>query len=172
MGETAGPVPSLTRDAFIARFGGVFEHSAWVAEGAFDRGLGPDANGAAGLHAAMVDIMRAAPRDRQLALINAHPDLAGRLARAGRLTADSTKEQASAGLDMLTDDERTRFETMNDAYKARFGFPFIMAVKGASKAQILEAFERRLGHDATQEFATALEQIEKIARLRLDDMLG
>ena len=73
---------------------------------------------------------------------------------------------------MLTDDERTRFETMNDAYKARFGFPFIMAVKGASKAQILEAFERRLGHDATQEFATALEQIEKIARLRLDDMLG
>ena len=172
MGETAGPVTSLTRDAFVARFGGVFEHSAWVAEGAFDRGLEPEAITAAGLHAAMVDMMRAAPRDMQLALINAHPDLAGRLARAGQLTADSTKEQASAGLDLLTDDERARFEAMNESYKARFGFPFIMAVKGASKAQILEAFERRLGHDEGQEFATALEQIEKIVRLRLDDMLG
>ena len=168
----ADSVTSLPRDAFVARFGGVFEHSAWVAEGAYDRGLGPEADTAAGLHAAMVAVMRAAPRERQLALINAHPDLAGRLARAGRLTADSSKEQASAGLDMLTDEERSRFEKLNDDYKARFGFPFIMAVKGATKAQILDAFERRLGHDEAQEFATALEQIEKIARLRLDDMLS
>ena len=172
MTAATGPVTSLPRADFVARYGGVFEHSAWVAEGAFDAGLGADADTAGGLHAAMTAIVRAAPHDRLLALINAHPDLAGRLARAGRLTADSTKEQASAGLDHLTDDERARFERLNDAYKAKFGFPFIMAVKGASKTQIMDAFERRLQHDAAQEFATALEQIEKIARLRLDDMLG
>jgi OHCU decarboxylase len=161
----------LSRDDFIARFGGIFEHSAWVAEGAFDRGLGPQSDTPEGLHAEMVAIMRAAPKTRQLALINAHPDLAGKLHAAGHLTQDSTKEQSSAGLDMLTDAERTRFTELNDAYKARFGFPFILAVKGKTKADILEAFETRLPHSPDQEFATALEQIEKIALLRLKDML-
>jgi urate oxidase len=165
-------VRTLSRADFIARFGGVFEHSPWVAEGAYDKGLGPESDTAEGLHADMVAVMRAAPRDRQLALINAHPDLAGKLHAAGRLTADSSKEQASAGLDMLTDAERARFTALNDAYRARFGFPFIMAVKGRSKDEILAAFETRLGHDEPQEFAAALAEIERIALLRLKDMLS
>ena len=153
-------VRSLSRDEFIARFGGIFEHSAWVAEGAYDHGLSPGSDTPEGLHADMATIMRAAAKERQLALINAHPDLAGKLHAAGRLTQDSTKEHSSAGLDML-----------NDAYKARFGFPFILAVKGKTKADILQAFETRLHHSKEQEFATALEQIEKIALLRLREML-
>lgn len=164
-------VRSLSRDEFIARFGGIFEHSAWVAEGAYDHGLSPGSDTPEGLHADMATIMRAAAKERQLALINAHPDLAGKLHAAGRLTQDSTKEQSSAGLDMLTDAERRRFTELNDAYKARFGFPFILAVKGKTKADILQAFETRLHHSKEQEFATALEQIEKIALLRLRDML-
>ncbi len=164
-------VRSLSRDDFIARFGGIFEHSAWVAEGAYDHGLGPESDTPEGLHAEMATIMRAAAKERQLALINAHPDLAGKLHAAGRLTQDSTKEQSSAGLDMLTDAERRRFTELNNAYKARFGFPFILAVKGKTKADILQAFETRLHHSKEQEFATALEQIEKIALLRLKEML-
>lgn len=164
-------VRSLSRDDFIARFGGIFEHSAWVAEGAYDHGLGPESDTPEGLHADMAAIMRAAAKERQLALINAHPDLAGKLHAAGRLTQDSTKEQSSAGLDMLTDAERRRFTELNDSYKARFGFPFILAVKGKTKADILQAFETRLHHSKEQEFATALEQIEKIALLRLREML-
>ncbi len=164
-------VRTLSRDDFIARFGGIFEHSPWVAEGAYDKGLGAESDTPEGLHADMVAIMRAAPRTRQLALINAHPDLAGKLHAAGRLTADSTKEQSSAGLDMLTDAERTRFTQLNESYKARFGFPFILAVKGKSKAEILASFETRLHHDEPQEFATALAEVEKIALLRLTDML-
>ncbi|MEY3552235.1 MAG: 2-oxo-4-hydroxy-4-carboxy-5-ureidoimidazoline decarboxylase [Pseudomonadota bacterium] len=165
-------VRTLSREDFIARFGGIFEHSQWVAEGAYDRGLGAQSDTAEGLHAEMTAIMRAASRDMQLALINAHPDLAGKLHAAGRLTADSTKEQSSAGLNMLTDEERSRFTQLNDAYKARFGFPFIMAVKGRTKAEILAAFEKRIAHDKEQEFATALAEIEKIALLRLKDMIS
>ena len=164
-------VRSLSRDDFIARFGGIFEHSAWVAEGAYDHGLSFGSETPEGLHADMAAIMRAAAKERQLALINAHPDLAGKLHAAGRLTQESTKEQSSAGLDMLTDAERTRFTELNDSYKARFGFPFILAVKGKTRAEILEAFETRLSHSQDQEFSTALEQIEKIALLRLKDLL-
>jgi 2-oxo-4-hydroxy-4-carboxy-5-ureidoimidazoline decarboxylase len=164
-------VRTLSREDFVARFGGIFEHSPWVAEGAYDKGLGPESDTAEGLHADMVTVMRAAPREKLLALINAHPDLAGKLHAAGRLTADSSKEQSSAGLDMLTDAERARFTELNDAYKARFGFPFILAVKGKSKQEILASFETRLHHTHDEEFKTALEQIEKIALLRLKDML-
>ena len=161
----------MDRATFVATFGHVFEHSPWIAEAAFDRGLPAAADSADGLHRALCAVLRAAPEVRKKALIDAHPDLAGRLARAGRLTADSSKEQASAGLDQLTDAERARFTTLNDAYKARFGFPFIMAVKGRSKDEILAAFERRLAHDEATELATALEQIERIALLRLEDLL-
>ena len=107
----------------------------------------------------------------KLSLIRAHPDLAGRLALAGALTADSTREQASSGLDRLTPEELQRFTELNDAYRARFGFPFIMAVKGATKDEILAAFERRLQHHPQGEFAEALAQIERIAMLRLKDRL-
>jgi urate oxidase len=161
----------LTRAAFVDRFGGVFEHSPWVAESAFDAGLDATCETANGLHGLMAHAMMAGDDVKKLALIMAHPDLAGRLARAGRLTAESTKEQASAGLDQLTDDERARFTELNDAYKARFGFPFIMAVKGRSKDEIMSAFERRIAHDRGQEFSTALEEISRIALLRLSDML-
>ena len=164
-------VRQLDRAAFVDRFGGVFEHSPWVAEAAFDAGLNDSCETASGLHQKMAAAMMAGDDAAKLALINAHPDLAGRLARAGRLTPDSTREQASAGLDQLTDEERARFTELNDAYKARFGFPFIMAVKGATKDQILAGFERRIGHDADSEFAEALTQIEKIAALRLADRL-
>lgn len=160
-----------TRADFLTRFGGIFEHSPWVAEDAFDQRGAAACRTASSLHAVMVAAMRAASRDQQLALINAHPDLAGRLAMAGRLTPESTKEQQSAGLAFLTDEEKARFTELNDAYKARFGFPFIMAVKGRSKVEILEAFVRRLQHDAGQEFATALDEIEKIALFRLRDLL-
>ncbi|WP_247891771.1 2-oxo-4-hydroxy-4-carboxy-5-ureidoimidazoline decarboxylase [Azospirillum argentinense] len=159
----------MDRASFVARFGGVFEHSPWVAEGAWDAGNRPD--DADGLHAAMVAVLRAADHGRKLALLNAHPDLAGRLALRGELTADSTAEQASAGLDRCTPEEFARFTELNDAYKARFGFPFILAVKGRSRADILEAFETRLSNGPEEEFATALAQVERITWLRLKDLL-
>ncbi len=162
---------ALSRDDFVATFGGVFEHSPWIAEAAFDAGLPAEAETAAGLHRTLCGVLRAASRARQQALIDAHPDLAGRLALAGRLTAESGKEQASAGLGALTDAERARFTALNDAYRARFGFPFIMAVKGRGKDEILAAFERRLGNDSEAEFAEALSQVERIALLRLEDLL-
>ena len=121
--------------------------------------------------AALAAAMRAGGEVRQRALIEAHPDLAGRLAQAGRLTAESTREQASAGLDLLSDAERARFTELNEAYKAKFGLPFIMAVKGRSKEEILAAFEDRLRNDPAAEFQTALDQIERIALLRLKEML-
>lgn len=159
------------REAFVARFGGVFEHSPWIAEAAFDVGLPEPPWTPEGLHAALVAAMRAGSDEKKRALIAAHPDLAGRLAQAGRLTAASSKEQASAGLDLLSDAERARFTELNEAYKAKFGLPFIMAVKGRTKDDILAAFERRLANDAAAEFATALAEIEKIALLRLKDLL-
>ncbi|MDJ0944372.1 MAG: 2-oxo-4-hydroxy-4-carboxy-5-ureidoimidazoline decarboxylase [Kiloniellales bacterium] len=162
---------ALSRADFVAAFGGIFEHSPWIAEAAFDASLPAEAESAEVLHRALCAVLRSAPRARKLALIEAHPDLAGRLALAGRLTAQSSKEQSSAGLDSLTEDELARFTDLNDAYKAKFGFPFIMAVKGRGKTEILAAFERRLENDAEAEFAEALAQIERIALLRLKDLL-
>jgi OHCU decarboxylase len=161
----------MDRQAFVAVFGHVFEHSPWIAERAFDRGLPADAATAEGLHRAFCRVLCNASKDEQRALILAHPDLAGRLARAGELTADSTREQAGAGLDRLSADDHARFTALNDAYQARFGFPFIIAVKGLDKGEILDAFERRLENDPKGELATALEQIERIALLRLKDLL-
>ncbi len=154
--------PQLTRTLFVERFGGVYEHSRWVAEAAYDRGF------ADGVAASMAAAVAAGTDAQKRALIDAHPDLAGRLARAKRLTADSTREQAGAGLDQLTDDERAQFAALNDAYRAKFGFPFIMAVKDRSKDEILAAFARRLENDATVETATALAEIDRIALLRLN----
>lgn len=161
----------MDRATFVATFGQVFEESPWIAARAYDRGLPADADRAEGLHRALCVVLRGADAERQRALIEAHPDLAGRLARAGQLTADSTREQASAGLDRLSDEEYRRFTALNEAYRARFGLPFIMAIKGRTKEEILEAFERRLDNDEATEFATALAQIERIALLRLKDLL-
>jgi OHCU decarboxylase len=161
----------MSRALFVERFGEVYEHSPWVAEAAFDAGLGPDADQAAGLAAAMAAAMLAGGDAAKRALIAAHPDLAGKLAEAKALTAESAGEQAGAGLDRLTAEERARFTSLNDSYRARFGFPFIMAVKGKAKGDILAAFETRLKHQASDEFETALAEINKIAALRLDDIL-
>lgn len=164
-------IATLDRAAFVARFGGVFEHSPWIAEAAFDAGLPAGPLTAEKLHGAMTAALRTGTKAQQRALIAAHPDLAGRLAQAGKLTAESTQEQASAGLDLLTDAERARFTALNDTYRQRFGLPFVMAVRGRTKAEILAAFECRLDNTAEQEFATALAEVKKIALLRLKEML-
>ncbi|MBB4187131.1 urate oxidase [Sinorhizobium terangae] len=161
----------ISEEDFIARFGGVFEHSKWIAKRAFAGELSPANDTALGLHAALVHVFRSATDEERLAVLNAHPDLAGKLALAKRLTESSTNEQASAGLDALTDGERERFTTLNSAYVEKFGFPFIMAVKGRRKDEILAAFENRIGNDREAEFETACRQVERIALLRLQDML-
>lgn len=161
----------LAKPLFLARFGGIFEHSPWVSERAFAAGLDAGCDTASGLHAALVAAMLAGSNAEKLALIRAHPDLAGRLALARQLTAESTTEQSSAGLDQLGADELARFTALNDAYRTRFAFPFIMAVKGRSRAEILAAFEVRLKNSTDQEFNSALDEIEKIALFRLADIL-
>lgn len=166
------PLPSaLDRAAFTTAYGHVFEHSPWIAEAAWDHGLPADADTAAGLHRALCAALAQAPADCKLALIQAHPDLAGKLAQEDRLTTESTHEQTSVGLDRLTDAERATFTALNDGYRARFGFPFIIAVKGLSKSDILSAFERRLSNDPENELAAALGQVERIALLRLQELL-
>ncbi|SDO02657.1 chitin deacetylase [Lutimaribacter pacificus] len=161
----------MDRETFTETYGGVFEHSRWIADRAFDLELGPAHDTLAGLHNALARIFRSASHDERLGVLTAHPDLAGKLAAAKRLTADSTAEQASAGLDALTDAERARFTELNTAYVARHGFPFIIAVRDHDKASILAAFETRLANDTETEFETACKQVERIARLRLEDML-
>lgn len=157
----------LSRAEFVRAFTDIYEHSPWVAETVFDQGVGPADDHIGQLHARMAATLLAADRERQLALINAHPDLAGKAAVRGELTAASTAEQAGAGIQDCTPEEFARFERLNAAYKARFGFVFIMAVKGSNRQQILAAFEERLKHTPEQEFARALAEINKIALFRL-----
>ncbi|GHD98809.1 polysaccharide deacetylase [Defluviimonas sp. 20V17] len=163
---------AMSRDSFVARFGGVFEHSPWIADRAWGLELGPAHDTPTGVHSALCRIFRAARPEERLGVLKAHPDLAGKLAQARRLTADSTREQASAGLDALTDAERARFEDLNARYMEKHGFPFIIAVRDHDKAGILAAFERRLANDSDAEFAEACTQVERIAELRLKDMLA
>lgn len=149
----------MTRDAFLARYGGVYEHSPWVAEACW-----PPPEDLAGAMRAVVD---AAPRARKLALIRAHPELASR----AKMAEASVKEQAGVGLDQCTPAEFEAFQRLNAAYNARFGFPFIYAVKGATRAEILAAFEARLRNDPETEFETAIAQIHRIAGFRLADLV-
>lgn len=161
---------SLGRDAFVATFADIYEHSPWVAEKAYDLGADASLDDIDGLHQRMADILLSASRDAQLALINAHPDLAGKAAVRGELTASSTSEQAGAGIHECTPEEFARFTELNDAYKAKFGFPFIMAVKGSNRHQILAAFEERIHNTPDEEFARALAEINKIALFRLQQL--
>ncbi|MDV4169708.1 allantoinase PuuE [Rhodovulum sp. FJ3] len=161
----------MDRDTFVAKFGGVFEHSPWIAERAHDLELGPAHDSAVGVHSALCRMFRSASAEERLGVLCAHPDLAGKLAAAKALTAESTAEQASAGLDHLTDEERATFTRLNTAYTDKFGFPFIIAVRDHDKAGIMAAFEARLQNDRDTEFTTACKQVERIARLRLEDML-
>jgi OHCU decarboxylase len=157
--------------SFTAKFGGVFEHSPWIASRAHALELGPAHDSAIGLHNALARMFRSASQAERLGVLTAHPDLAGKLAAAKRLTAESTAEQASAALDALTDAERNEFTQLNTAYVTKHGFPFIIAVRDNTKASILAAFKARLNNDTTTEFATACAQVERIAELRLKDML-
>ena len=165
-------VPSaMTAEEFVAAFGGVFEHSPWIVERAFEGELGPANDCASGLHAALAARFRSASPQERLDVLKAHPDLAGKLAAAKRLTSESASEQASAGLDQLTDDERQAFTGLNAAYVEKFGFPFIIAVKGLTRDAILNQFKQRINNDRETEFDTACRQVEKIALLRLKDLL-
>jgi 2-oxo-4-hydroxy-4-carboxy-5-ureidoimidazoline decarboxylase len=157
------------RPAFVAALGEVMELAPWVAEAAY--AVRPFA-GVTALYQAMTEAVRNAGEERQLALINGHPDLAGKAAREGRLTADSTAEQAAAGLDRLSEQEFADFHRLNDAYRNKFGFPFIICVRRHGKHSILRAFARRLDSDAASERAAALAEIFRIAALRLEQRVS
>lgn len=160
----------LSREQFIAVFGGVYEHSQWVAEQVWDSGIDASHNEIKALHRAMMAVVNEAGHSPQLALLCAHPDLAGKLAVSGKLTAESTNEQSSAGLDQCSPEELEAFQTLNDRYKEKFGFPFILAVKGRTRAEILENFRARVELDPDDEFNEALSQVHQIALLRLSSL--
>jgi OHCU decarboxylase len=166
---TLSELNRLDRAAFTAALGQLFEHSPWVAAEAWTRRPFADRGQ---LLAALLETLRAAQPEAQLALVRAHPDLAGKLSRAGNLTSQSAREQAGAGLDRLSDEEFARCHALNAAYRAKFGFPFVICVRANDKAKILAAFERRLLRDGETERAEALRQIGDIVRYRLDDLLG
>jgi OHCU decarboxylase len=161
-------INELDRAAFVARFGPLFEHSPWVAEAAWRDHPFADHEE---LYDALVGAMYAAPRERKLALISAHPDLAGKAAIEGTLTASSRHEQAAAGLDRLTPDEYDAFTRTNSAYRERFGFPFVVCAREHTKESILRVATERLHNTEDEEIRVALEEIAKIARLRLEDVL-
>jgi len=158
-------------DDFVQKYGGVYEHSPWVAE-RVDELLSDTTADTATLAGLMADVVDNASLEKQLALICAHPDLAGRAQMAGELTHESTDEQSRAGLDQCTADEYQEFQTLNAAYKEKFSFPFVMAVRESHRREILQAFAERLQNDDDVEFETALQQIHTIAGLRLAAMEG
>lgn len=162
-------INAMTSQAFIGAFGGVFEHSPWIAEGAF--AARPFADIAA-LHEAMVNTVKRASRARQLALLKAHPELAGKEAQAGALTSSSTTEQASVGLNALSREEIQTLAGWNREYREKFGFPFIIAVRRQTKASIFSEIERRLGNDTEAELDACLEEVFLITRLRLEALIA
>ncbi|MGN6668929.1 MAG: 2-oxo-4-hydroxy-4-carboxy-5-ureidoimidazoline decarboxylase [Trinickia sp.] len=159
---------SMPRDAFEAALSGIFEHSPWVAEQAAD--ARPFASVDA-LYTKMRDIVANAGDTRQLALINAHPELAGKAAVRGELTAESTREQSGAGLASCTQEQFDKLQRLNAQYRAKFGFPFILAVRGYDRAGIIANFEMRVNNSREDELRTSLEQIYRIARFRIDDLV-
>lgn len=162
----------MRREDFVTRYGGIYEHSPWVAEWVAGETSGDakDIVAAEELATLFAECVDNASRDRRLELIRAHPDLAGRAAVAGELTDDSSEEQASAGIDRCTPEEFARFQDLNDRYKDKFGFPFVMAVRNSDRLAILSAFESRLQNDPDAEFECAIAEIHKIAGLRLEAM--
>ena len=158
----------LGEEDFVQRFGGVYEHSHWIARASWHARLAVD--NPAQLSAVFARVVDEASRAEQLRLICAHPELAGRLAVNGELTAESTAEQSSAGLDCCSEQEFAQIETLNKAYAIKFKFPFVMAVKGYNRRDIISAFGGRLQNSYTDEFATAIKEIHKIARIRLEQL--
>jgi 2-oxo-4-hydroxy-4-carboxy-5-ureidoimidazoline decarboxylase len=173
VGAAAGPadmasINAMDREAFVQKFGGVFENSPWVAEKAWEKKPFATLDD---MHAAMVAVARYAPASAQLTLLQSHPDLAGKEAQAGTMTASSVAEQASAGLNALSHAEMTQISDLNAAYKKKFGFPFIIAVRMHTKEGILFEFNRRLQNDTQTEFANDLQNVYVITRLRLNKLL-
>lgn len=161
------PPSTLAKSAFVSLYGGVYEHSPWIAEQLYERGIPHALDNPAALADALAAIVNGAVDADKLALLRAHPDLAGKLALA-ELTTSSQNEQTGAGLDQCTADELARFTELNDLYKEKFGFPFIFAVKGFHRSDILAAFERRVKNDTEAEFNEAINQVHRIAKLRLE----
>jgi 2-oxo-4-hydroxy-4-carboxy-5-ureidoimidazoline decarboxylase len=162
-------INAMTPQAFLGALGGVFEHSPWIAEGAFV--ARPFLNVTA-LHEAMTNTVKRGSRERQLELLNAHPELAGQEAQAGALTSNSAAEQASVGLNALSREEIQSLARRNREYREKFGFPFIIAVRRHNKASIFREIERRLGNDTETELNACLEQVFLITRLRLEALLA
>jgi OHCU decarboxylase len=165
---TIAEVNDLDQRGFASKFGALYERSPWIAERAWHE---RPFDSLAELHGAFVQVIHDAPLDRQLALIRAHPDLAGKAAIAGELTPESAREQASAGLDRLTPEEYEEFHRLNAAYREKFGFPLIIAVGEHTKETILAGAGTRLEHSRSEEIETALGEIARIARLRLQDIV-
>lgn len=165
------PPSAMNQDDFVNTFGGIFEHSPWIAERAYRMERGAAHDSAVGLHNLLCRVFRSSSDEERLGVLRAHPDLAGKLAAAKRLTAESTTEQASAGLDVLTDKERSTFQGLNQRYVEKFDFPFIIAVRDHDKASILTAFQLRIENSRETEFETACRQVERIAEFRLKDLL-
>ena len=161
-------VNRMDHGEFVSRFGAVFERSPWVAEGAWER---RPFDGLDGLHGSFVRTIRDAPEDWRVALIRAHPDLAGKAALAGELTAESANEQASAGLDRLSPEEYERFHRLNAAYREKFDLPYVVCVRDNTKETIFAGAERRLANTREEEIRAALAEISRISRLRLEDLV-
>ena len=162
------PINAMDRAAFVEKFGGIFENSPWVAEKAWEKRPFASLDE---MHAAMVAVVKYATAAMQLALLKSHPDLAGKEAQAGTMTASSVAEQASAGLNALSHEEMVQISDLNAAYKKKFGFPFIIAVRMHTKEGILFEFNRRLKNETQTEFANDLENVYIITRLRLNKLL-
>jgi 2-oxo-4-hydroxy-4-carboxy-5-ureidoimidazoline decarboxylase len=165
---TLDEVNVMSETDFVSHFGALFENSPWIARATWPQ---RPFSSRGDLLTKLISTMRRSPPDMRINLIKAHPDLAGRLAREGRLTSDSTQEQASAGLDRLLPEERRQFETFNDQYKAKFGFPFVICARLNDKRTIFLAFQRRLSLSREAEIETALDEIEKIVALRLAPLI-
>lgn len=170
MGDFKNKPSLMARHEFVQIFGGIYEHSAWVAEQVWEGGLTPELDDKSAMAKQMAATVFKADKQKKLDLINAHPDLAGKAAVHGKLTVSSTTEQESAGLGDCTAQEFERFQTYNAAYKKKFGFPFIKAVKNSNRHEILAGFEERLKNDVNVEFETALQEIDKIAAFRLQEL--
>ena len=168
MGETLENINRIDRHAFVGLLGGIYEHSSWVASEVFE--LRPFTT-TDHLHQCMAAIVAGSSEDHRLTLLRAHPELAGKEAAAGDLTRESKREQAGAGLDQCTAEELTQIEAYNRDYQGKFGFPFIIAVTGLNKEQIIAAMAERLANDQETEFDTALAEVDKIARIRIDALI-
>lgn len=169
MDEDIAMKPSqMTEQQFMEAFGSVYEHSPWIALEAFLAGLTAEHDGAVGLSGLMASVVTNAPEDKKLELLRAHPDLAGKLAQRGELTEASVEEQSGAGLDQCTPEELSLFQDLNQRYTSKFGFPFIIAVRGHQRPEILRIFEDRTQNSVEEEFRQALAQVNRIAALRIE----